>query len=86
METVSPVLDLASSPVPGQMASAVLDLQGNLLRGQIPQHDANILFEMYSQSAKVSKDIQRLSVSFTANRYVMTRDESHIYIVQTRNE
>lgn len=83
----APALDLESSPVSGQMASAVLDLEGNLLRGQVPESEASILFEMFSQSAKVSNDIQRISVSFASGyRYVMTRDETHVYIVQARNE
>lgn len=85
MENPTPPMDLESSPLPGQVSSAVLDLQGSLLRGQLPERDASILFEMFSQSAKVSDDIQRLSVSFSGIRYVMTRDESHVYIVQTRN-
>ena len=88
MEAVPPpALDLENSPVPGQLAAAVLDLQGTYLRGQaLSEHDAAILFEMFSQSSKVSSDVQRLCVSFSGHRYVVTRDETHVFIVQARNE
>lgn len=84
-----PALDLENSPVPGQLGTAVLDLQGNLVHGgreAVSEKDAGILFEMFSQSSKVSSDVQRLCVSFSGHRYVVTRDETHVYIVQTRNE
>lgn len=87
MEALPPTFDLESSPVPGQLGSAVLDLQGSLIRGQqVSEDDARILFEMFSQSSKVSSDVQRLCVSFSGYRYVVTRDESHVYVVQARNE
>lgn len=85
MEAPLPIYDLETSPVPGQMATAVLDLQGGIVRGPT-MVDAPILFEMFAQSAKVSPDIQRLCVSFSGYRYVVTRDETHVYIVQIRNE
>ena len=82
-----PALDLENSPVPGQLATAVLDLQGAHVRGQdISEKDAAILFEMFSQSSKVSANVHRLCVSFSGYRYAVTRDETHVYIVQTRNE
>mmetsp|Transcript_18201 Transcript_18201/g.34536 ORF Transcript_18201/g.34536 Transcript_18201/m.34536 type:complete len:155 (-) Transcript_18201:421-885(-) len=87
MEASVPAYDLESSPVPGQLATAVLDLQGTLIRGQkLPEEDASILFEMFSQSSQISSEVQRLCVSFSGYRYVVTRDETHVYIVQTRTE
>lgn len=83
-----PAFDLETSPVPGQIASAVLDLQGSVVRSGnlLPAHDVQILFEMFSQSAQISSDMERLSVSLSGYRYVVTRDDTHVYIVQTRKE
>lgn len=87
MEAPAPAFDLDSAPVPGQLATAVLDLQGTFIRGQhLAEDDAGILFEMFSQSSQISPDVQRLCVSFTGHRYIVTRDETHVYIVQTRAE
>lgn len=85
----TPALNLENSPVPGQLATAVLDLQGTYVQGsshELAERDAAILFEMFSQSSKIDSGVQRLCVSFTGHRYVVTRDASHVYIVQTRNE
>lgn len=85
--TASPALDLESSPVQGQLASAVLDLQGNLVRGQLSPHDASILFQMLQETSNL-QDLQqgfkRITVTYSAVRYIVARDESHVYIVQTR--
>ena len=87
MEAPVPAIDLETSPVPGQLATAALDLEGTLVRGQkLPEEAAGILFEMFSQSSKISSEVQRLCVSFSGYRYVVTRDETHVYIVQTRTE
>ena len=87
MEATPAAYDLESSPVPGQLGTAVLDLQGGLLNSQeISEHDASILFEMFSESSKVTSEVERLCVSLSGYRYVVTRDETHIYIVRARNE
>ena len=83
----APALDLEASPVQGQMASAVLDLQGNLVGGALP--DAPILFQMLVEAGSLlhlqqQNSFRRLTVAFPAVRYVVSRDENHIYIVQTR--
>jgi hypothetical protein len=86
-----PAFDLETLPVPGQVAFAVLDLQGSVVVRSgntqlLSEQDAPILFEMFSQSAQIDPNIQRLSVKLSGYRYTVTRDENHIYIVQTRNE
>jgi len=83
-EPTPPVLDLEASPLHGQMASAVLDLQGNLVRGgALP--DAAMLFEMLSEVGTLPlSSFRRMTVSFPSMRYIVSRDESHVYIVQTK--
>lgn len=81
------MLDLEASPVQGQLSSAVLDLQGNLLRGPLPQQEAVILYQMLVEAGNLNdmSDFSRLTVTFpTSVRYVITRDQKYIYIVQTR--
>lgn len=83
-----PALDLEASPLQGQMASAVLDLEGNLVVGggsELP--DAALLFEMLSEVGTLPSltSFQRMTVSFPNTvRYIVSRDERHVYIVQTR--
>jgi len=86
MSNAIPAIDLDTSPVQGQLASAVLDLQGNMIRGQLAPQDASTLFQMLVETGNLqSQDkFRRLTVTFPSIRYVMTRDESHVYIVQTR--
>jgi len=81
----STALDLEASPVQGQLASAVLDLQGNLVRGSLPT--APILFEMLAEAGSLlttKSSFRRLTVSFSDTRYVVSRDEHHVYMVQTK--
>jgi hypothetical protein len=81
-----PSLDLEASPVQGQLASAVLDLQGEMLRGPLPPQDAFLLYQMLVEAGNLKnlENFTRLTVTFPSMRYVVARDESHIYIVQTR--
>ena len=80
-----PAVDLESSPVQGQLASAVLDLQGNIVRGQLAPQDASTLFQMLAEAGSLDLDgFRRLTVTFPSVRYVVARDEAHVYIVQTR--
>ncbi len=78
-------LDLEASPVPGQQASAVLDLQGNLLRGPLSEKDCALLYQMLVEAGSLKLDsLSRMTVSFQATRYIVARDVSHIYIVKLR--
>ena len=80
-----PAVDLEASPVQGQLASAVLDLQGNIVRGQLAPRDASTLFQMLVEAGSLQLDgFRRLTVTFPSVRYVVARDEAHVYIVQTR--
>jgi hypothetical protein len=88
METmVAPALDLETSPVQGQLASAVLDLEGHVVRGQLSPHDASILFQMLVETGNlkgIDSSFRRMTVNFLSVRYVVARDEKNVYIVQTR--
>ena len=81
----APVLDLEASPLQGQTASAVLDLQGNVVRGGDALPDAVLLFEMLSEVGTLSlTSFRRMTVSFPTRRYIVSRDETHVYVVQTK--
>jgi len=79
-------MDLEATPVQGQLASAVLDLNGNLVRGQLSPHDASLLFQMLVETANLKEieGFRRMTVTFSSIRYIVARDDSHVYIVQTR--
>lgn len=86
MSNVPPSLDLDASPVQGQLASAVLDLQGNIVRGQLAPPEASTLYQMLLEAGNLPLEaFRRLTVTFPSVRYVVTRDETHVYIVQTRS-
>jgi hypothetical protein len=72
--------------VQGQTASAVLDLKGNLVKGQqLASSDASLLFQIFVEAGSLNLEkFRRLSVTFSSVRFVVSRDETHIYIVQTR--
>lgn len=79
---VDPILDLDDSTVQGQIASAVMDLKGNMVRGKM--QDAPLLFEMLVEAGALSlTSFRRLTVCFPETRYVVSRDPTHVYIVQT---
>ena len=83
--SLPPALDLEASPVQGQLASAVLDLQGNIIRGQLAPQDTNTLFQMLVEAGGLPLEgFRRLTVTFPSVRYVVARDDAHVYIVQTR--
>jgi hypothetical protein len=85
-DTPAPSIDLDATPVQGQLMSAVLNLQGGVVRGQLPQHEAALLYQMFVETGNLKSidNFQRLTVTFSSVRYVVARDESHIYVVQTR--
>lgn len=83
--SVTPSLDLDALPVPGQLASAVLDQKGTLLKGKLSPHDASILYQMLVTCGSLPLErFRRLTVTFSTSRYVVSRDETHIYVVKTR--
>jgi hypothetical protein len=81
-----PAVDLDASPIQGQVSFAVLDCSGQVVRGQLSPHDASILFQMLVETAnlKDTEKFRRLTVSFSSVRYVVARDDTHVYIVLTR--
>jgi hypothetical protein len=93
-----PFWDLEAAPVPGQQAAAVLTLQppGHVVGGSLPPHVVRILWQIWVESALVASSsstagmtltaapaVERLSVSYGGQRYVVTRDDKHLYMVQT---
>ena len=84
-EPLPPQLDLDSSPIQGQQACAVMDLKGQLVRGQMNAEDASILFRMLVEVGSLGEpSFRRLTVSFPGTRYIVARDETHVYVAQTR--
>jgi hypothetical protein len=95
-----PALDLDATPVTGQLASAVLDAAtGAMVRGggssnsnnnnklSISEHNASILYQMLLETGQLKKElpiVRRLTVTYSHSRYIVTRDENHVYIVQVR--
>ena len=91
--TLPILLDLDASPVQGQMGWAVMDLQGRVLRNVgLSQQDTSLLFQILQESTplvnnnKNDKDggLQKLTISFSETKFLITRDETHVYLVQTR--
>lgn len=82
-----PLVDLENSPIPGQLGTAVMDLNGKMVRGgdQLSSENASILFRMLVEVGMLEEEgFRRLTVSFPLIRYVAARDSNHVYIVQTR--
>ena len=85
------MLDLDVSPIQGQTAFAVLDLQGRVVKtsGNFPEQDVRLLFQMLLESTNLVVEKQdggfrRLTISLASSRYLVSLDESHIYLVHTR--
>mmetsp|Transcript_20848 Transcript_20848/g.26932 ORF Transcript_20848/g.26932 Transcript_20848/m.26932 type:complete len:101 (-) Transcript_20848:120-422(-) len=84
---VAPAIDLDANPLGGQVASAVLDLKGNIVQGKLPQNAASVLFAVMQETGQLSLQggtVQRITVTLATSRYVVARDESHVYISQLR--
>ena len=89
----SAAFDPETSPIPGQQAWAILDLHGNLVRSSPPLptglppvvHDAKTLYGMLVEATPIvaKEGLKRMTVNFSQTRYVVARDEHHIYLVQT---
>jgi hypothetical protein len=81
-----PLLDLETSLVQSQIGCAVLDMQGHVVRGQgISDQDAEIIFQMLLEVANLRdvEDFRRMTIAMANTRYVVARDGTHVYIVQT---
>ena len=88
--------DPETSPIPGQQAWAILDLHGTMVRssasdGSDPApilKDAKTLYGMLVESTPlVSSDgLKRMTIHFSSIRYVVARDDHHIYLVQTKGQ
>ena len=87
MTTPPMMLDLDASPIAGQIGWAVMDLDGQMIKSNsVKDKDISILFQMLQESAKIQgqQPLKRLTVTFPGvARFLVTRDESHIYMVQT---
>lgn len=87
MASPAPIVDLETNPIPHQAKFSVLNLQGVVLKGDFPEKDALILFQMLADVGALSlQKFRRLSVSFGSSRYVVTRDSHHIYAVLVVSE
>ena len=87
MATSLPMLDLDASPIAGQIGWAVMDLNGQMIKSHsLNERDVSILFQMLQESTKIQdqEPLKRLTVTFPGvARFLVTRDESHVYMVQT---
>ena len=91
----SPLFDPEATPIPGQQAWAILDLHGTMIKssvdpasGDLPPviQDAKTLYGMLVESTPLVSDggLKRMTINFSSIRYVVARDDSHIYLVQTK--
>jgi hypothetical protein len=83
-ETVS-IVDLDT--IQGQLGSAVMDLDGKLLRmgGQMTTDNASVLFQMLVEVGMLGEEgFERLTVVFSSCNYSVALDASQIYVVQTK--
>ena len=82
-----PMIDLESSPVQGQIGSAVLDLNGRLIQcgGQLSDHNALVLYKMLEEVGMLKDEtVERLTVGFASARYAVARDDTHVYVVKIK--
>ena len=80
-----PLIDLDENPVQGQINSAVLDLKGQMVRGQLKPQETSILYRMLLEVGTLNEPtFQRMTVTSMGVRYIIARDENHIYIVQVQ--
>lgn len=84
MEGPTPAMDLEASPIQGQISSAVLDLAGETVKGKLADGDTALLFQILVEAGSMNLNtFRRLTVTLSATKYVVSRDENHVYIVQT---
>jgi hypothetical protein len=78
-----PALDLNNSSLfQNQVANAIFTLNGSLVRGNLK--DAEILYQMFVESVSAIENCKRMTVAIGQNRYIVARDQHHVYIVQTQ--
>mmetsp|Transcript_30571 Transcript_30571/g.50481 ORF Transcript_30571/g.50481 Transcript_30571/m.50481 type:complete len:88 (-) Transcript_30571:191-454(-) len=73
--------------IQGQLGSAVMDLEGKLVRlgGQMTEENAFMLFKMLVEVGMLGGEgFERLSVGFSSCNYSVARDEMHVYVTQTK--
>ncbi|KAL3939967.1 MAG: hypothetical protein SGBAC_005393 [Bacillariaceae sp.] len=90
-------LDLDQTPIQGQTGWALLDLNGNVLvlSGGLSDANLSILYQMLLETTNICSnvggagasaggdDFRKLTVSFSSSQYLVSRDENHIYVVET---
>lgn len=85
MASSQPIADLES--IQAQIGSAVLDLEGSVVRcgGQMTKENATVLYQMLVEVGMLQEEgFERLSVSCSACNYSVARDAGHVYVVQTK--
>jgi hypothetical protein len=91
------LLNLEASPIEGQVGSAVLDLQGNVVATTSSHHQSidsaatKLLYQIFLEAGSLHlPSFRRITISAsTANndiRYILTRDDAYIYIVAQKQE
>jgi hypothetical protein len=86
MTSLAPALDLEATPVPGQLASAVLDLDGNVVSMSgatsgsdgVSKNDVVVLYQMLLETGHLltrglldgGNSFRRFTVTFSTMRYV----------------
>jgi hypothetical protein len=73
--------------IQGHLGSAILDLSGTplRLRGQMTEGQASTLFSMVVEVGMLKEEsFERLTVAFSSCHFSVVRDESHIYMIQTK--
>lgn len=83
-QVLPPPVDLEETPIHGQLGSAVLDLNGQVVRrnGLLSPHQAIILYKMLLEVGMLPEGgFQKMTVSFASSRYSVVRDESYVYVV-----
>ena len=80
-------LDLDQTPIQGQTGWALLDLNGNVLvlSGGLLEANLTVLYQMLLETTSLVKgnDFRKLTVSFKSCQYLVSRDDNHIYVVET---
>eukprot|EP00523_Entomoneis_sp_CCMP467_P014461 CAMPEP_0168773752 /NCGR_PEP_ID=MMETSP0725-20121227/4635_1 /TAXON_ID=265536 /ORGANISM="Amphiprora sp., Strain CCMP467" /LENGTH=103 /DNA_ID=CAMNT_0008823313 /DNA_START=13 /DNA_END=324 /DNA_ORIENTATION=- len=91
---VEPAVRLDENPLSGQTASAVLDLKGQQVAGQLSLETSSLLFAMLQETAQLmngdgdddeeEESVRRITVTLAESRFVVARDENHVYISQIK--
>lgn len=81
MNTTEP-FDLEATPITGQDSIAVLALDGGIIRGDLPESDATILYQMLLEASALddARSFRRMTVTSGNHHYLVVRDENFVYI------